>query len=324
MLLEYSIRQDNEMNMTNINGKNVLVTGGAGFIGSHLCKRLLSLNCNIVVVDNFSSSQNHNELNKDIILIELDITKSDHIEKLFKDYSFDIVFHLAAIANPRTCKENFGLAFNVNVIGTKNILLHSNNCDKVVFMSSAAVYGEPIKIPIGEDHPLNGNDPYAITKIIGEKLCVNFAKNYLYNIVIIRNFNTFGIGQTGDYIIPTLIYQALVNRTIEIWNSTPIRDMMYIDDTIDALITVTNKSGPGLEIYNIGSGRGIQIGQLADIIRHYIGEEIRVIDLQKPVVGSYKLIADSSKLIGLGWKETVGFEEGIRRTIQWFKTKIRV
>jgi nucleoside-diphosphate-sugar epimerase len=311
--------------MYNLNAKKVLVTGGAGFIGSHLCRKLLSLGCDVVVLDNFSFSKkpafsrDEKESYKNITFIELDITKSDQVERVFKDYSFDIVFHLAAVANPRICKENFDLAFNVNVVGTKNILLHSYNCNKVVFMSSAAVYGEPIKIPISEDHPLNGNDPYAITKIIGEKLCYNFAKNYGYNIIIIRNFNTFGIGQTGDYIVPTLIRQALVNKTIEVWNSSIIRDMMYIDDTIDAIITITNKQNLGLEIYNIGTGRGVQIGHLADVIRSYIGNKIKVIDLQKHVLGSPKLIADNSKLIGLGWKERVGFEEGIRRTIEWFK-----
>lgn len=311
--------------VSSLNGKRVLVTGSAGFLGSRLCQNLLALDCDVVGVDNFSfskkssSSENHEKENKSVVFRELDITKEDQVEVLFKDYSFDIVFHLAAVANPRTCKENFDLAFNVNVTGTKNILLHSKNCDKVAFMSSAAVYGEPIKVPIGEDHPLNGNDPYAITKIMGEKLCFNFTKNYGRKIAIARNFNTFGVGQTGDYIIPTLIRQAVVNKAIEIWNSAPIRDMMYVDDTIDALVTIASNSGAGSETYNIGTGRGIQIGQLADVIRRNTEEGIKVTDLQKPVLGSPKLIADNSKLMGLGWKETVGFEEGIRRTIEWFK-----
>ncbi|MCS6767908.1 MAG: SDR family NAD(P)-dependent oxidoreductase [Candidatus Nitrosocaldus sp.] len=312
--------------MNYISNSLVLVTGAMGFLGSHLCKRLSAMNCDVVGVDNLSFSKlsvdKHNNVMNKILFKELDITRADHVETLFRDHKFDIVFHLAAVANPRICKENFDLAFNVNVMGTKNILSNSKNCDKIVFISSAAVYGEPLTIPIAEDHPLNGTDPYAITKIIGEKLCLNFVKNYGYRVVIVRNFNTFGIGQSGDYIIPTLIRQALVHKVIEIWNSKPIRDMMYVDDTIDALLTITSTNNTDFDVYNIGSGRGIQIGKLADIIKQNIGNGINVIDLQKPVLGSPKLIADNTKLKSLGWKESVGFEEGIRRTIEWFRTLI--
>lgn len=306
-------------------GKTVLVSGSAGFLGSRLCQRLVASGCNVVGIDNFSFSNkaknnSFEEKSNSITFREIDITRADQVESIFKDYNFDSVFHLAAVANPRTCKENFDLAFNVNVVGTKNILLNSKNCDKVVFMSSAAVYGEPMRLPMDECHPLNGSDPYAYTKIMGENLCFNFVRNYGRKIVIARNFNTFGIGQTGDYIIPTLIRQAITNKAIEIWNSSPVRDMMYVDDTIDAILALEDNGKS--EIYNIGTGKGVQIGQLADTIRHNTSDDIKVTDLQKSVLGSPKLVADNTRLKSLGWQESVGFEEGIRRTIEWFKTTL--
>jgi nucleoside-diphosphate-sugar epimerase len=307
---------------TTLAGKTVLVSGSAGFLGSRLCQRLLALGNDVVGIDNFSFSKARNGSLENgsnrITFRETDITRTEQVESVFKDFNFDYVFHLAAVADPRTCKANFDLAFNVNVVGTKNMLLSSKNCRSFIFMSSAAVYGEPLKLPMDECHPLNGSDPYAYTKKMGEILCLNFSQNYNRNVAIARNFNTFGIGQTGDYIIPTLIRQAITKKAIEIWNSSPIRDMTYVDDTIDAIIALasTGKS----EIYNLGSGRGIQIGQLANTISHSIGEDIRVSDLQKPVLGSPMLVADNTKLRSLGWQESVGFEEGIRRTIEWFKT----
>jgi UDP-glucose 4-epimerase len=304
--------------MNTFKDKNILVTGFAGFLGSCLCDRLRNEGATITGVDDFSFGKKKN-INDNITVKEIDITSKEQVQNLFEDEKFDIVFHLAAVANPRTCKENFDLAFNVNVIGTKNVLTFSKNCDKVVFMSSASVYGEPLRIPIDEEHPTNGTDPYSITKIIGERLCLNFIKNYNRNITVVRNFNTFGIGQSTDYIVPTLITQAIKDKKIEIWNSNPIRDLSYLDDTVSALITLA-KNGQS-DIYNIGSGKGIRIGELVETIKNHFNN-VQIIDLQKPVIGSPKLVADNSKLKSLGWSEQVGFEKGLALTIEWFQRKM--
>lgn len=299
--------------------KRVLVTGSAGFLGKRLCQRLIEEEqCDVVGIDNFSFSKDESYRNPKFLFRKIDITQSNQVEELFKEFNFDLIFHLAAVANPRTCKENFDVAFNVNVAGTKNVLINSPKCDMTIFMSSAAVYGEPLSVPIDEKHPRNGNDPYAITKIMGEDLCFNFVTNYKRNISIVRNFNTFGIGQTGDYIIPTLIRQALSNKKIEIWNSTPVRDLTYVDDTIEALFYIAaNKES---DVYNVGSGKGIRIGELAQYIKNNIDPNLDIIDLQKPILGSPKLIANNTKLSALGWKERIGFDQGLYRTIQWFKS----
>ncbi len=298
-------------------GKNILVTGSAGFLGSNLCKRLVSLGCNVIGVDNFAFANKWTH-NNGLIFKEIDITSAEQVHTLFKEYDFDVVFHLAAVANPRTCKENFDLAFNVNVTGTKNVLACSNKRGHVIFMSSAAVYGEPLRVPIDEKHPLRGNDPYAVTKIMGENLCFNFSKNYGLRVSIARNFNTFGVGQTGDYIIPTLIRQALKRGKIEIWNSNPVRDLTYVDNTVDALVAISEFGEP--DIYNVGRGIGIKIGELANILKNSIDPSIEITDLQKPVSGSPVLVADNKKLKTLGWTERVGFEDGLSKTIEWYKS----
>jgi nucleoside-diphosphate-sugar epimerase len=314
------------MSRNDLRGANVLVTGCSGFIGSNLCTRLLSeFGCCVVGIDSITpkftkdgARESLSSGNKPFSFKQLDISNGMEVEDVFNQNEFDFIFHLAALANPRACKQDFGLAFHVNVVGTKNILERSDKASRLVFMSSAAVYGNPLTLPISEMHPRNGNDPYSISKIMGEDLCLCFFNNYDHDICIARNFNTFGDGQIGDYIIPTLIKQAVTERKIEIWNSKPIRDFMYIDDAVNALVTIARQGGAG-EVYNIGTGKGTTIGSLATTMRNMVDQKMNVNDMEKQVLGSSELVADSRKLASLGWKPKVQFEDGLRRTIDWFK-----
>lgn len=299
-------------------GKKVVVTGAAGFMGSYLCEALVAKGAKVVALDNFSvgSKSNIELLKNDTQIVNCDITKDDIREYIGNS---QIVFHLAAMANPRTCKENFDLAFRVNVEGTKNVLEASRECQRVIFLSAAATYGNPSYIPIDEKHPLNGNDPYAITKIMAEYLCHSYYQNYGVPVVIVRNFNTFGPGQTPAYIIPTLITQALQNKKIEIWNPKPTRDFMYIDNTIDALLGIAESEKLIGDVINVGSGDEVQIETLAEKISQMFGG-IPIVNLNKDVVGSERLVCDNTKLKKVtGWKLVVPFEDGLQKTCSWFK-----
>lgn len=313
----------------------VLVTGSNGFIGSHLCSRLIGrLGCKVVGIDSVapknivdedgryvnSSNSIYSVYDRDLFSFkQVDISNSNDVDEVYMNNSIDFVFHLAALANPRTCKANFDLAFKVNVLGTKNIIEKSRKDSRIIFMSSAAVYGNPLRLPIPEDHLTNGSDPYALTKVIGENLCRCFLVNYERDICIGRNFNTFGEGQIADYIIPTLIKQAVNERRIELWNFAPVRDFLHIDDALNA-ITVIAESGKSGEKYNIGSGKGTRIGELASIVRNIVDKKMPFVDLQKQVTGSSQLVADISKLKKLGWVgPTIELDVGLRRTIDWFK-----
>jgi len=314
------------MSRNSLRGAKVLVTGSSGFIGSNLCTRLLSeFGCCVVGMDSTSPKFTKDDEcepffsgNESFSFRRLDVSNREEVDDVFKQNEFDFVFHLAALANPRTCKQDFGLAFDVNVVGTKNIVERSDKNTRLVFMSSAAVYGNPLTLPIPEQHSRNGNDPYSVSKIMGEDLCFCFFNNYDHDICIARNFNTFGDGQTGDYIIPTLIRQAVREHKIEIRNSKPIRDFMYIKDAINALVTIAQQGTAG-EVYNIGTGKGTTIGNLASTVRNVVDHKMIVNYMEKQVIGSNELVADSRKLASLGWRTQVPFEDGLRKTIDWFK-----
>lgn len=318
-----------------LNDRTVLITGCNGFIGSHLCVSLIrDKHCNITGIDSIEPSphlESYQFLNErassgdkdsnggQFLFERIDISDAERLEKFFGSKNrFDFIFHLAAIANPRLCKENFDLAFRINVNGTKNVVRHAKN-SRLIFMSSAAVYGNPVKIPIPENHPRSGNDTYAITKKMGEDICRCYSENYSYELCIARNFNTFGERQIADYIIPTLIKQAVNEHRIEIWNSSPVRDFLYIKDALNALCAIAEHGDSG-ETYNIGSGNGTRIGELAATVKEIVDKDMHINDLQKEVIGSNRLIADNSKLRELGWQQRVGLQDALHKTIEWFKT----
>ncbi|HXQ48204.1 MAG TPA: NAD-dependent epimerase/dehydratase family protein [Thermoplasmata archaeon] len=298
-------------------GRTVLVTGAAGFLGSALGPRLVAEGAHVVAADNFSFARPDQPGGTEIR--NLDIREVAQVEGLLKETQADVVIHLAAVANPRTCKQDFPLAYDVNVGGTQNLLRYLPAKSRFVFMSSAAVYGEPLYLPLDENHPRRGSDPYSVTKIIGEDLCQNYVGNYQRSVVIARNFNAFGVGQTGDYIVPQLIRQALVEGKIELWDSRTIRDLTYVANTVDALIAIAASDKTG--VFNIGSGRGMSVGELAHLIGRRLGD-VPVVDLKKKVLGSPVLVSNNSRLRELGWTESVAFEEGVDRTIEWMRRMV--
>lgn len=302
----------------NWKGKRVVVTGAAGFLGIHLCRALTSRGAQVTALDNMHLRSSDNmDMHRDAIaIINCDIVSDDL--RIYTNHS-DVVFHLAAIASPREAKRVFHQAFEVNVVGTNNVLRSCSDKQRIVYMSSASVYGDPIYVPMDENHPLNGEDPYAITKIMAEILCRNYNKNYGVNVVIVRNFNHFGPYQVSEYIIPTLIHQALNENRIEIWNAQPTRDFLYVDNTMDALLKIAATNELVGDVVNLGGGEEIQIGTLVQEISRLCGE-VPIVDLGKDVIGSSRLVCDNRKLKETtGWDISVPFQEGLQRTVEWFK-----
>lgn len=306
--------------MTNWNKKSILITGGAGFIGNNLCLSLLEKGANISVVDTFSKidSKFHEDYNEVMNIVDSDITDKNLIDLIPKN--IDYVFHLAAVAYPRACEKDPLLAMNVNVQGTANLLHISKELgvDKFVFPSSAQLYGiTPSHIPTSENADIRPySSVYTLSKHHGEDLCRFYSEYYNLDVLIFRFYNVYGPYQSLDYLIPTVINQAIKTGEIEIWNGTPTRDFLFVDDLIVALLKgVTSKcKGP----INLGTGIETTVDSLIAMIAKKMGVPVR--NLHKKVGGAMKMCCDYSnaKQI-LSWTPEVDVETGIDKTIKWFK-----
>lgn len=306
-----------------IEGKTVCVTGAAGFLGSSLCRELVLRDAKVIALDNFAVGQRGNlgEIEDRVEVVTADVRDLDSLKEPIQ--KSQIVFHLAAIDNRKTCLKDFALAFDVNIKGTANVLSLCSNVERVVFASSTMVYGEPRYLPIDERHPLDGYDPYAVSKIAAEYLFRAYYFMHGLPFTIIRNSNTFGPGQGRDYLVPTLIIEGLTKKQIEVWTPSVIRDFQYIDNCIDGLIKVVESESTLGETINLGSGKGITTGELADIICQYL--DTTWVDMKKPAPVSSKLISDITKIKALtGWEPKVSLEEGLRRLIEYYKSVVEL
>jgi nucleoside-diphosphate-sugar epimerase len=247
-----------------------------------------------------------------------DVTDPSTFGKIETDV--DYIIHLAAVANPRECEEKPDLAFKINVIGTFNVLnfAKEKNVKKVVFTSSAQLYGRSPRIPTDEKHPIDPLESvYNSTKRMGEELCEMFKEKFSLPTVYLRLFNSFGPRQSIEYFIPTVISQALKNGLVEVWSDKTSRDFVFVRDTVRAIMLAAEGEFSGGPI-NIGTGREINTGDLGRIIASDLGVEIKF--LNKEVSGPLKLLCDN-RMAGevLGWKPEVDFNSGLKITIEWFK-----
>ncbi len=306
-----------------IAGKTVCVTGAAGFLGSWLCRELVGRNARVIGLDNFSIGPRErlSDVANDIELVTADVRDADGIAEHVS--RSDVVFHLAAIDSRQACQRDFDLAFDVNVGGTKNVLSHCSGVERVVVMSSTMVYGEPTYQPVDEAHATNGYEPYAVTKIASEGLCRAYGFNEDVAFTIVRNSNTFGPGQGPDYLVPSLILEALNRGRIDVWTPGVVRDFQYVEDCVDGLIQIAETEATLGETVNLGTGTGTTTGQLAEKICEMVGSTWE--DLGKAPPVSAELIADVTKLRRLtGWEPEIGLEDGLARTIEHWTSKAPV
>ena len=289
----------------------ILVTGGAGFIGSNLVDRLIDEGYKVFVIDNLSSGKKEN-LNKKAIFYKADICNLNKIFPLFK--GIDYVFHLAA--NPRVLfsVENPIESHKVNVDGTLNVLYASykNKVKRLIFASSSAVYGNIKKLPLREDMKPNPISPYGLHKLIGEYYCKLFSDLYNLETVCLRYFNVYGpkMDPEGPYalVIGKFLKLKKENKPLTIYgNGKQTRDFVYVNDVVEANILAmkSKKVGKG-EVINICSGKNYSINYIAKLIG---GKKIYLPARKgemKHTLGDNSL---AKKL--LGWKPKISLEEGI-------------
>lgn len=303
----------------------LLVTGGAGFIGSHVVKILLKGEHKVTVYDNLSSGHEE-QIPKTAKFIKGDLLDQTSLEAALKGH--DAVVHMAAkIEVGESVKKPVEFAQN-NIIGTVKLLeaMKNANVKKIIFSSSACVYGSPAKIPIKEEDPIGiQENPYGITKISMEQFCMLYHRLFSFDVIILRYFNPYGPGELHEpetHAIPNFVKAALQKRPIPLyWKGEQIRDFIYIDDLAEAHVLPLNLSG--LHIYNVGSQNGVKVIDVIKKIFELVGYEVSYKDLGERKGDVAKLVASAEKIKKeLAWQAKIDLEEGLRRTIDFFKSRL--
>jgi len=304
-----------------------LVTGGAGFIGSHIVEKLVRKNHFVRVVDNFSSGrrQNLDGVIKRIELIEGDIRSPDVCVRATQ--GIDFVLHQAALRSVPKSMDNPKEYNEVNINGTLNMLEASkkNKVKRFVFASSSSVYGDTDRFPEREDFTPWPISPYALTKLAGEQYCRIFSQHYGLDTVSLRYFNVFGPRQSLDdeyaVVIPKFITCMLKGQPAPIYGSgRQSRDFTYIDNVVGANILATKKANANGGVFNIGNGKDYSILELVKILNKIMKKDIRPKFLSPRPADVFRTLSDlsRSKRI-LGFRPKVDFLEGLNLTVEYFK-----
>jgi len=308
--------------------RKVAVSGGAGFIGSHLAKELARRGYQVIIIDDLSTGRKENleELmgkpltGEEVQFVQGSITDLPLLQKLFQ--GVDCVFHLAAIPSVPRSLENPLASHQVNITGTLNVLLaaRDNEAKKVIYACSASVYGDTPTLPKTEDMLPNPQSPYAVTKLCGEYYCRVFEQVYGLPTVCLRYFNVYGPRQDPDSeyaaVIPKFIRRALDgNPPIIFDDGEQTRDFTHVRDAVKATILAAETEAR--EVYNVGSGNRTTINELAKLILSLIGSHLEPIH-QEPRSGDIRhSLADISKIKALGYNPNYSLREGLEETISY-------
>jgi len=314
--------------------KKLLITGGAGFIGSHLVDRLLATDVErIEVIDDFNDFYDPSIKRANIAehlkdprynISEIDIRNRAALEQLFETNNFDCVVHLAARAGVRPSLAEPQLYSETNINGTLNLLelARHTNIDQFVFGSSSSVYGINAKVPFSEEDPIRQPiSPYAATKAAGELLCHTYAHLYGLRCVCLRFFTVYGPRQRPDLAIHKFASLITEGKPIPVFgDGTTRRDYTYVDDIIDGVMAAIDYKQTNYEVINLGESRTVELNELISLLEAELDTHA-TIDWQPPQPGDVpQTFADISKARALlGYDPKTQIEDGLRRFVEWFR-----
>lgn len=315
--------------------RRVLVTGADGFMGSHLTEKLIKMGAKVSILVRGSSVsgtykyqlKNTSHLRKDLQkIIAVNIASRDSVG-LIKRAKPDTIFHLAADAYVPYSFDHPFEVMATNLHGTLNVLhaaMKLPNIDRVVCTSSSEIYGTAQTTAINEKHALNPTSPYAASKVAADRFAFSYYLTYDLPLAIIRPFNTFGPRHTYD-VIPKFIDLALKGKPITIYgDGTQSRDFTYVDDMVNAFLTMGQHKKAIGESVNFGTGKDISVNKTAQLIVKYTKSKSKITHVKKRLAEVKKLRCDASYAKKLfGWKSTVGIDEGLKKNIEWAKLNLK-
>jgi NAD dependent epimerase/dehydratase len=307
----------------------VLITGAAGFIGSHLTEACVAAGYDVTVLVRYNSRGTRGwldglEATRSVRVLAGDIRDSDMVDRAVR--GMDTVFHLAALIGIPYSYESPLAYVKTNVEGTTNILMaaRTHEVGNVILTSTSETYGTAQRVPMDESHPAVGQSPYAATKIAADQLGLSFFRSFGLGVKIVRPFNTYGPRQSLRAIVPTLIAQMMTGREVALGNVGPTRDLTYVTDTVAGFLAIARAEALAGMAVNVGMNHEISIGDLASLIARLMGVSPRLrsaAERVRPAASEVdRLVCDNSLLVtSTDWLPAHTLESGLRETIAWFQ-----
>ena len=308
----------------------ILVTGGAGFIGSHLVEKLLRDGHDVVILDDFNDfydpeikRENIAPVSREVAIHQIDLRDSVAVRSLFRSEKFDAIAHLAARAGVRPSIQQPQLYYDTNVIGTLHLLeaARVTGVQRFVFASSSSVYGIGRTTPFSEDlHLTQTISPYAASKIAGEFLCSTYSHLYQLRVLALRYFTVYGPRQRPDLAIHRFTRRIHFGKAIDQFgDGTTRRDYTYIDDIIQGTMAALKYDGALFDVFNLGESETIQLSDLIAAIESALGKKATINHLPEQPGDVPLTCADISKARRLlGYDPKTAFAEGLPRFVNWF------
>lgn len=318
----------------NTHAGRVLVTGGAGFIGSHLLECLAASGRPVRAFIHYNGADRRHNIEKFSAELRdsIEIVCGDIIDPFAVNQAVegcDVVCHLAALIGIPYSYQAPASYVNTNVVGTLNVLQACirHRVRRLVHTSTSEVYGTAQTKTINERHPLVGQSPYAATKIAADKLVESFNRSFALPAVTIRPFNTYGPRQSARAAVPTIIAQALVSDRLRLGNLDPVRDLTYVQDTARAFVAAIDAVGVEGMTINLGVGQGISIRDLVERVGRLLGRKLTPVTHRKRIRSNgsevMRLVSDNRLASEvLGWRPQIGLDEGLENTIRYVQTHL--